>query len=54
MAWTQSKVIEFIQLLEDRPCLYNTKEKSYHDRELRGKAATEIAQALGVSGEIYA
>ena len=51
MAWTTTKVEELIQLLEQCPCLYNTKEKSYHDREMRGKAIAEIAKTLEISGE---
>ena len=46
MAWTTTKVEELIQLLEQCPCLYNTKEKSYHDKEMRGKAIAEIARLL--------
>ena len=45
--WTVAKVTE---LLQDRPCLYNTKDKRYWDRTLRGKATKEISDALEVPG----
>ena len=52
--WTVAKVIELIELLQDRPCLYNTKDKCYHDRTLRRKATKEISDALeGVMCKYY-
>ena len=50
-AWTMPKVSELIELLQQYPCL-DTKNKSYHDRDIRGKAVTEIATALKQSGEL--
>ena len=47
-----SKVTELIDLLQQYPCLYDTKDKKYHDRDVRGKAVTEIANALKQSGEL--
>ena len=51
-AWTMPMVSELIELLQQYPCLYDTKNKSYHDRDIRGKAVTEIATALKQSGEL--
>ena len=48
--WTVAKVTELFELLQDCPCLYNTKDKHYHDRTLRGKATEKISDALEVSG----
>ena len=34
--WSYQKTCELIELYEAHPCLYNTKHKEYHDRNLRG------------------
>ena len=49
--WTVNKIEQFIDLYEQRPCLYNTKMKEYHDRDIRKKAMEEISGVLEVSGE---
>ena len=49
--WTANKIERLIQLLEERPCLYNTKDKFYYDREMRGKAVSEISNLLEISGK---
>ena len=51
--WTLEKVEEFIELYEERPCLYNTTMKDYHNRCARKKAIDELATSLEVSG-VYA
>ena len=51
-AWIVSKVTELIDLLQQYSCLYDTKDKKYHDRDARGKAVTEIANALKQSDEL--
>ena len=51
VTWTTEMIDRLIDLYEERPCLYNTKMKEYHDRDLRKKALEEIATALDVSGE---
>ena len=36
--WSSSRTVELIELYEAHPCLYNTKLKEYHDRNLKSKA----------------
>ena len=48
--WTQEKVEQLIGLYEDRPCLYNTTLKEYHNRDARKKTIEELATILEVSG----
>jgi len=48
--WTEERIDELISLFEDRPCLYNTKSKDYHNRDRRKKAFDEIAATLEVTG----
>ena len=50
-AWTANKIERLIQLLEERPCLYNIKDKFYHDKEMRGKAVSDISNLLEISGK---
>ena len=50
ITWTTEKVSELIELYEAYPCLYNTKDKSCFDRDLKSKAFAEIATALEISG----
>ena len=50
LEWTEQKVRELIVLYEERPCLYNTKSKEYHNRDLRNKSYEEIASQLGITG----
>ena len=49
--WTDEKTERLIMLLEERPCLYNTKLKEYFNRDKRKKALEDIATTLGVSGK---
>ena len=48
--WSYPKTCELIELYEAHPCLYNTKHKEYHDRNLRSKALEEISKALEIPG----
>ena len=48
--WSTALVSQLIELLQHHPCLYNTKEKSYHDRNVRAKAINEMATILKVQG----
>ena len=47
VTWTTEMIDRLIDLYEERPCLYNTKMKEYHDRDLRKKALEEIAECFG-------
>ena len=40
-----------IELYEANPCLYNIKDSSYHYRDKKKKAISEIATALGIKGK---
>ena len=51
MEWTSDKVSELIGLYRDHPCLYNTKHKEYHNRDLRSKAMDVISTTMGLTGE---
>ena len=44
--WSTEEISLLIDLLEDRVCLWNVFDKSYHCREKRGKALKEIATEL--------
>ena len=48
--WTVETISELIDLYEDRPCLYNTKQNDYFNRDLRSKALAEIAEAINFPG----
>ena len=50
-AWTAELIDRLIELYQERPCLYNTKMKEYHDRDMRKKALEEIATAIEVPGK---
>lgn len=55
-AWTVPKVSELIELLQQYPHLYDTKNKSYHDRDIRGKALNcikTIRHCISYSKIIY-
>ena len=44
--WSTEEISLLIDLLEERVCLWDVFDKSYHCREKRGKALKEIATAL--------
>ena len=50
--WSLGKVSELLDLYEERPCLYNTQHKDYHNRDLRSKALKELSAACGFPGKL--
>lgn len=52
VSWTVDLVERLIDLYESYPCLYNVKDKEYHDRDKRSKALAEIAGVLEVTGKL--
>ena len=46
-AWRDDLVRELIELYREKPCLYDTRSKQYHNRDLRRKCYEEIAEHLG-------
>lgn len=46
-AWRDELVRKLIELYRDKPCLYDTRSKQYHNRDLRKKCYEEIAEQLG-------
>ena len=48
--WTEERIESLITLLEERPCLYNTKIISYFNRDIK-KALDEIAALLDITGK---
>ena len=46
-----AKVSDLIELIQSHPCFYNTKGKSYHDRNMKSKAISDICTKLKVSGK---
>ena len=49
--WTEERIDTLITLLDERPCLYNTKSKDYFNRERKKAALEEIAEVLGITGK---
>ena len=49
--WTEERIESLITLLEERPCLYNTKIKSYFNRDIKKKALDDIAALLDITGK---
>ena len=48
--WTEAVVSELIQ---ERPCLYNTKSPNYFNRDRKNKALDEISKTLGTTGDAF-
>jgi len=40
-SWSNEKAAELITMYEQEPCLYNTKNKDYHNRDLRSLKISE-------------
>ena len=53
ITWSNEKVSELIDAFQAKPCLYNTKHKSYHNRDLRRKAHVQLSELTGFPGEKY-
>ena len=51
VSWIDERIEQLITLFEDRPCLYNTKIRTYFSRDVRKKASEEIAVAMGLPGK---
>ena len=49
--WTEERIDNLIMLLDERPCLYNTKSKDYFNRDRKKKALDEIAAVLDITGK---
>ena len=47
--WTEGETTSLIDLLEERPCLWNIFEKSYHSRETREQGFEELQSTLNIS-----
>ena len=47
--WTEGETTSLIDLLEERPCLWNIFEKSYHSRETREQGFEESQSTLNIS-----
>ena len=54
LRWTEERVDNLIALLDERPCLYNTKLRDYFNNQYkRNKALDEITAVLGVSVKLH-
>ncbi|KAL9966434.1 hypothetical protein ACROYT_G024507 [Oculina patagonica] len=54
-SWTQSDIYRLIDLYEERTCLWDVFSNDYHNREVTGKAKSEMESILGLEWkEIYA
>ena len=52
-SWSMEKTFRLIEFYEENPCLYNTKEKQYHNRNLKSRVLVEILTALDVSSQSF-
>lgn len=50
VTWSLQKVSRLIELYERYPCLYAVRDKSYHNKDQRKKAISDIATTLEVTG----
>ena len=46
--WTHEEILHVIESLESRPCLWDVFHKSYHLKDEREKALSEIADGTGI------
>ena len=51
LRWTEERIDSLITLLDERPCLHNTKIRDYFNRHKK-KAPNEIAAVLGITGKL--
>ena len=49
-SWSAEKTFQLIELYEANQCLYDTKAKQYHDRNLKSRVLAEMAADLDVPG----
>ena len=52
LTWTVEKVSDLIDYYEGRPCLYDIKNKDYHNKDKRNNALEEMSELLGFSSKI--
>ena len=53
VSWTFELVEQFIVLYEGYPCLQNTTDKYYCDRDKKRKALNEIATTIEMTGTVF-
>jgi len=49
--WRDDLVQELIEMYRERTCLYDSKSKDYHNREMKKRCYEEMAEQVGASGE---
>ena len=47
--WSNEETAHLIDMLEERTCLWDVFDKSYHDKDKRAKALTEMEEEIGIS-----
>ena len=52
LRWMEERVDNLLALLDERPCLYNTKLKDYFNRDEKKNALDEIEAVLGIAGKL--
>ena len=50
VTWSMQKVSRLIELYESFPCLYAVRDKSYHNKDQRKKAISDMAAILEMTG----
>ena len=48
--WSNKETAHLIDMLEECTCLWDVFDKSYHDKDKRAKALTEMEEEIGISG----
>uniref|UniRef100_A0A1X7VJG7 MADF domain-containing protein n=1 Tax=Amphimedon queenslandica TaxID=400682 RepID=A0A1X7VJG7_AMPQE len=51
--WTHEMILQLIELFATNFCLYNVTEGSYHDRDKKRKATSEIAKAFRIKDDDF-
>ncbi len=51
--WRDELVQELIDMYRERTCLYDSKSKDYHNREVKKKCYEEMADQIGSSGKSF-
>ncbi len=52
MEWSDDLVLRLINLYQAKPCLYDVREKDYHNRQKKKLASRSIATELNVPGTL--
>ena len=50
VTWSMQKVSRLIEIYESFPCLYAVRDRSYHNKDQRKKAISDMAPILEVTG----